>query len=282
MSDLVEGEYHGLRTAIVENDHLRLEFTLDAGPRIVRFSTRGGPNVFAETPDAQWDTVHGRPYRLLGGHRLWSSPECPLEEQVPDDGPVGVRLQPDGVDLIGSTPTHEGLSRRIELRLAPVSPQVSVRHVLENGTDRSVRIAVWALTQVRPGGIAVLPLPADELDGAQLPNRNVVLWPYSSFDDPRLELTNDAIRVAATGDDTPFKVGYLNRNGSVAYELEGVVLHKRFHPEPKAEHVDLGCNVEVYTRATFLEVETLTPLRDVPPGGALEHVEEWELRPATR
>jgi hypothetical protein len=279
VSELVEGDYHGLRTGVVENDHLRIEFTLEAGPRIVRFSTRGGRNVFAETPEAQWETVHGRPYRLLGGHRLWSSPECPLAEQVPDDAPVGVTLQGDGVDLVGSTATHEGLSRRIELRIAPDVPRVQVTHVLENGTDRSLRVAAWALTQVTPGGVAVLPLPTDELDGAQLPNRNVVLWPYTSLDDPRLAIADDAIRVAATGDDRLLKVGYLNRSGSVAYELDDVVFRKHFRPEPKEQHVDLGCNVEVYTRAEFLELETLTPLRDVAPGHAIAHVEEWELLP---
>jgi hypothetical protein len=278
VTDVVEeGEYHGVRTAIIENDHLRVEFTLDAGPRIVRFSTPGGRNVFAETPDAQWDTVHGRPYRLLGGHRLWSSPECALEEQVPDDAPVGIAWHADGVDITGGTLTHEGLARRIELRFASDGPRVRVRHVLENGTDRALRVAAWALTQVTPGGTAVLPLPTGNLDGAQLPNRNVVLWPYSSLGDKRFELGDAEIRVAATDDDTLFKVGYLNRSGSIAYELEDVTFRKRFAPEPKAEHVDLGCNVEVYTRAAFLELETLTPLRDVVPGGTIEHVEEWEL-----
>jgi hypothetical protein len=279
VSELVEGEYHGLRTGVLESDHARLEFTLDAGPRIVRFGLRGGRNVLAETPDAQWETVHGRPYRLLGGHRLWSSPECPLEEQVPDDAPVGVTMHPGGADLVGSTRTHEGLSRRIELRLASDAPRVHVKHVLENGTDRSVRVAAWALTQVTPGGVAILPLPADAPGGEQLPNRNIVLWPYTSLDDPRLELTDDALRVAATGDDRLLKIGYLNRGGTVGYELEDITFLKRFQPDPGAEHVDLGCNVEVYTRAEFLELETLTPLRDVAPGASIEHVEEWELVP---
>jgi len=265
-----------LRTGCVENDHVRLEFALDAGPRIVHFSLRDGRNVFAETPDAGWETVHGRPYRLLGGHRLWSSPECPLNEQVPDDAPVGVRMLDGGVELTGSTLTHDGLARRIELRLTSDRPGVRVLHVLENKTDQAVRAAAWALTQLTPGGVAVLPLPAGDGDGEQLPNRNVVLWPYSSVRDARLELADDAIRVA-TSTGPPFKVGCLNRDGWVAYELDGVTFRKRFEPEPEEDHGDLGCNVEVYTNAEFLELETLTPLRQVAPGDAIEHVEEWEL-----
>jgi hypothetical protein len=274
-----EGDFHGLRTRIVENMHVRVELTLDAGPRIVRFAATGGPNVFAETPEVEWETVHGRPYRMLGGHRLWSSPECPLIQQVPDDEPVDVQLLDDGAAVTGGTSTFEGLSRRIELHLSPDAPRVRVKHMLSNSTDRSIRAAAWAITQLRPGGVAVLPLHADDSAGDQLPNRNLVLWPYSSVGDPRFELADDAIRVAATDEPGLFKLGYLNRNGEVAYELEEVTFVKRFVPEPAAEHPDFGCNVEVYVRPEFLEVETLSPLRELAPGAELEHVEEWELRP---
>lgn len=265
-----------LRTEVVENEHLRLEVALDAGPRVVRLSLPGGRNVFAETPEIDWPTVHGRPYRLLGGHRLWSSPECPLDEQVPDDEPVTVRALEDGIEIEGSTTTHDGLTRRVELRLAADGPLVHVVHVLENRGDRTVRAAAWALTQVAPGGVAVLPLPGDG-GSTQLPNRTIVLWPYSSVADPRFELTDGEIRVTATDDPGFFKVGCLNHSGEVLYTLDGVTLRKRFTPEPNAEHPDFGCNVEVYVRAEFLELETLSPLRDVEPGESIVHVEEWEL-----
>jgi hypothetical protein len=267
---------NGLRTEVVENEHLRLEVALDAGPRIVWLSLPGGRNVFAETPDIDWPTVHGRPYRLLGGHRLWSSPECPLDEQVPDDEPVTVRALAHGIEVEGATRTHDGLTRRIELRPDPDRACVEVTHVLENGGERPVRAAAWALTQVAPGGVAVLPLPGDGGD-EQLPNRNVVLWPYSSAADPRFELTDGEIRVAATGDPGFFKAGCLNRSGEISYALRDVTFRKRFQPEPDADHVDLGCNVEVYVRAEFLELETLSPLRDIRPGESIVHVEEWEL-----
>lgn len=267
-----------LRTEVVENEHLRLEIALDAGPRIVWLSLPGGRNIFAETPEIAWPTVHGRPYRLLGGHRLWSSPECPLDEQVPDDEPVVVRALEDGVAIEGSTRTHDGLTRRIELHPAADGPRVRVTHVLENRGDRPVRAAAWALTQVAPGGVAVSPLPGG--GAAQLPNRNFVLWPYSSVADPRYDLTDSEIRVAATGDPGFFKVGCLNRSGTVHYELDGITFRKRFEPEPEAEHVDFGCNVEIYVRAEFLELETLSPVRDVEAGGSIVHVEEWELAPS--
>lgn len=262
-----------LRTGVLENEYLRIEYALDAGPRIVHFSRRSGRNVFAETPEIGWETVHGRPFRLLGGHRLWSSPECALEKQVPDDEPVAVRTTKDGVELIGATKTHDGLVRKIALELD--GRRVHVTHTLANDTGRRVDVAAWALTQLAPGGVAVLPFP--DGDAEQLPNRNVVLWPYSDVHDRRFEVRADAIRVAA--DDGPgfFKVGCLNRSGAIAYELGDVTFCKRFTPEADAPHVDLGCNAEVYVRAEFLELETLTPLRPLASGEELQHVEEWEL-----
>lgn len=263
------GDFHGLRTEVVETAHLRVEVAVDAGPRVVRLSAPGGANVFAETPDAGWDTVHGRPFRLLGGHRLWSAPECPLEEQLPDDRPVDVRVD-------GATVTVQDAVRRLELQLD--GPRVRVTHVLANGGGDTVRVAAWALTQLRPGGVAVLPLDGHAGE-PQLPDRNVVLWPYSSLHDPRFAFADGEMLVHAKPASGYFKVGCLNRSGRVAYELDDVTFVKRFHPEPDARHADLGCNVEVYVRDEFLELETLSPLRDLTPGATIEHVEEWELVP---
>jgi hypothetical protein len=263
------GDFHGLRTEVVETAHLRVEVAVDAGPRIVRLSTPGGTNVFAETPNAGWETVHGRPFRLLGGHRLWSAPECPLAQQVPDDEPVDVRVD-------GATITAARGPRLLELQLADDGPRVRVRHVLTNDTKAPARIAAWALTQLRPGGVAIVPLGGNG-GPEQLPDRNIVLWPYSSLDDPRFALADRELRVHAKPGESFFKVGCLNRSGQVAYELDDATFVKRFDPEPEAEHADDGANVEVYVCDEFIELETLSPLRLVAPGESIEHVEEWQL-----
>lgn len=264
------GDFHGLRTEVVESAHLRVEVAVDAGPRIVRLSTPGGRNVFAETPNAGWDTVHGRPFRLLGGHRLWTAPECPLEEQVPDDEPVDVRVD-------GTTVTAQRGARWLELRLADDGPRARVRHVLTNDTGAPARIAAWALTQLRPGGVAIVPLGGNR-GPEQLPDRNIVLWPYSSLDDPRFTFADRELRVHAEPGESFFKVGCLNRSGEIAYELDDATFVKRFEPQTDAEHADGGANVEVYVCDEFIELETLSPLHVVPPGGSIEHVEDWELR----
>ena len=55
------------------------------------------------------------------------------------------------------------------------------------------------------------------------------------------------------------------------------VFVKRFDWEPAARYPDFGCNNEVYAEGDFLEIETLGPLRLVPPDGTVEHTERWFL-----
>ena len=39
----------------------------------------------------------------------------------------------------------------------------------------------------------------------------------------------------------------------------------------------MNCNNEVYTAGGFVEVETLSPLKMLEPGEAIEYEETWEL-----
>lgn len=40
---------------------------------------------------------------------------------------------------------------------------------------------------------------------------------------------------------------------------------------------DGGCSAEIFTNAEMLELETLSPLTELPPEGVLEHTEWWSL-----
>ncbi|MEP7110297.1 MAG: hypothetical protein ABI760_20045, partial [Ferruginibacter sp.] len=77
------------------------------------------------------------------------------------------------------------------------------------------------------------------------------------------------------------KIGVTNKQGWIAYYLNGEVLIKRFGFDPGAVYPDYGCNNEIYINGQFLEVETLGPLTRIPPGGAAEHAEHWLLAKAT-
>ena len=100
-------KFHGFPTAVLENDHLRLEYLTTAGPRIVGLSYHGSPNLLADVYNMIWDTPNGD-YRPLGGHRLWVSPEAPEKTYIPDMAGLLVKEIPGGVELSGAVEASAG------------------------------------------------------------------------------------------------------------------------------------------------------------------------------
>ena len=94
---------------------------------------------------------------------------------------------------------------------------------------------------------------------------------------PRFLAGEEAIEIVTQPIARPFKLGYLNHAGWLAYRYGGVTFTKRWTPRPAQRHVDFGCNAEVYTNDRHLELETLGPLVRLSPGESVEHVEAWEV-----
>ncbi len=270
--------FHGLSTASLENEHLRLEYLTSAGPRLVRLFFGGSDeNLLAETPDLAWDTPNGR-YHLRGGHRLWTSPEDLARSCFPDDRPVEIERSAQAITLHQPHASLEGLCKTMTIRLEPDQPVVHIEHTLGNRGERAVRLAAWGITQLALGGIAVLPQNFQPADSAGLlPNRNLVLWPYTRWADPRLQMGDDYIFVTGAPAEQACKIGYLNRMGWLGYARKTLWFTKHFQPVPEADLVDLNCNAEVYVKDRFIELETLSPVRLLHPGGEIVHHESWQL-----
>ena len=77
----------------------------------------------------------------------------------------------------------------------------------------------------------------------------------------------------------PFKLGLINEAGWSAYFNRHSAFVKRFPFVPGELYPDFGVNYESYTTDFMLEMETLSPLRTLQPGEAMEHVESWHLIP---
>lgn len=282
------GTFHGLPTYILSNDHLTIEILQNAGPRIVRLHPAGREqNLFAELPHKQLPSPHG-PYTLYGGHRLWHAPETEARTYVPDDEGLRVEEIENGVRMWLKADPHSHITKALELRLDPRRPALTVQHILSNEGLWPVQLAAWGITQFAPGGLAILPQTTTPLDESALqPNRQLVLWPYTKWHDERLELHDDYILVRSQpGNEARFKIGYLNRgqgnhgpdNTVWAGHLgQGVFFRKRYRSQPELPHPDMGCNTEAFTDEGSLELETLSPLTELPPGGSLEHTELWQL-----
>jgi len=271
-------DFYGLPTRSLDNGHIRLEYLAEIGPRIVRLFAAGShENLLAELPDIKMDTVHG-PYFIRGGHRLWHSPEAFPRSYFPDNDDLLVEDRADGVPITQPVEPASGIRKSIEVRLASGQAQITLTHALKNEGSWPVELAPWAITQIRLGGVAILPQQIGALDTAGLlPNRQLVLWPYTRWADTRLQPADDLILIKADPAMPPCKIGYLNRAGWSAYLIGDTLFVKRFAPDVDLPHPDFGCNAEVYCCDRFIEVESLGPLVTLAPGATTVHVETWEL-----
>jgi hypothetical protein len=272
--------FHGLPSAVLENEHIRLEYLTNAGPRIVGLSYHGSPNMLADVYDVTWDTPNGD-YRPLGGHRLWIAPELPEKTYVPDRAGLSVREITHGVELIGADETPSGVRKSIRIELDPSAPVIRLSQRILNVSASPLTFAAWSLTQFCQGGTAILPQPVGNTDPhGLLSNRLLVLWPYTRINDPRLVLRDDYILVHAESAMPAVKVGYASQAGGLAYWWNGVLFRKTFDLHPGAVYPDNGCNAESYNGDRFIELECLGPLETFAPGQSLQLTETWELYPS--
>jgi hypothetical protein len=268
-------DFYGLPTGTLENGFVRLEYLATAGPRLVRLFLNGvAENQLAEVPGWGWDTPYGR-FLPRGGHRLWHAPEAMPRTYVPDDEGLVVEKLADGVCLVGPVEGPTGMRKSIEVRLSAGRPALTLHHRLENAGTGPVELVPWAITQLPLGGVVLLPQPVNT--SGLGPNRHLVLWPYTRWSDERLRLGDEAICVQAWPREAPFKVGYLNDRGWLAYLRAGVLFVKRFSLPGGRPYPDRNCNVELYCNDRVVELETLAPLGRLAPGQVATHTEQWEL-----
>lgn len=275
-------DYHGHPALRVSSNSLSVDILSEAGPRLVGLRLAGSSeNLLAELPDVHWGTPHGE-YHIYGGHRLWVGPEDPEITYIPDDFGLAVIKRENGVELIAAAEPITGIRKSLRIKLATDGPSLSLIHRLVNEGSRNMVLAPWAITQLPLGGRVFLPqtrgaYPAGDPNAVFRPNRHFVLWNYSRWDDPRLEINDDHVIIAGKPRMPPLKIGYLNTTGWAAYLRSGTLFVKRIDPLPQQAHLDRSCNVEVYCNDAVLELETLGPSVPLAPGESVEHRETWQL-----
>lgn len=77
--------------------------------------------------------------------------------------------------------------------------------------------------------------------------------------------------------ETPFKIGYSNLRGWLAYWLIGTLFLKHAEFDEQARYYDFGNSSECYCLDKFLELESLAPITTVAPEATATHVARWDL-----
>ncbi len=271
--------YAGWETCYrMSNGIVDLVVTADVGPRIIRFGFVGKENEFGEIA-SDIGKVGGNQWRLYGGHRLWHAPEAMPRTYSPDNQPVEVALEGDGLTVRQDVEPETHIRKALTIRLSPSSSQVQVIHTLTNEGLWAIELAPWAVTVMAKEGVALIPLPAYIPHEAKLtPACPLVLWHYTDLSDKRWTIGKRVILLRQDPSvASPQKIGIGNYHGWVACYRNRHLFVKRYEHRPDQPYPDFGSSTEVFTNAEILELETLGPLVKLQAGQSVSHQEDWFL-----
>jgi hypothetical protein len=257
------------------------------GPRIIEFKTAGGKNLFyvRETEAGG----HGESeWVFRGGWRLWIAPERRETTYVLDNSPCKAEVV-DGkvLRVIAPPQPAAGIQKTIEVSLDPAQPRMHLVSRIRNIGQQPLTYSAWSLSVMRPGGRAFVPLDVGPLDAFDA-TRMLRLWSYSELGDPRyrfgdrlVQIDQSKVQPAPAGQsgrrDDESKIGVDSAQGWAAYLLDNTLYLKRFAHDATARYPDGGSTIEVYSSAEFIEVENLSPLTTIQPGGEIAYLEDWWL-----
>ncbi|MDR1906207.1 MAG: hypothetical protein LBQ27_04740 [Clostridiales bacterium] len=271
------------RCVELSNGKIKALITVDIGPRIIFYGTADGRNVMLEDIEREVSSggayfdknfTAGERWYIYGGHRMWKAPEDDAS-YVPDNYPVKYILGDNFSEFFPPVQTNTRFCFKIRVSMSE-NGALTVVHTMENLGSVTANVAVWALTVLRPGGAEIIPL--NTTDTGFLPNNYFSYWPYNDINDKRLTGIDGYLLLKQDKDiKRAFKLGTLNKKGFAAYGVDGLLFIKKFPYINGAVYPDNNCNFETYTNNLFLEMETLSPLCAVEPGGSISHTEEFML-----
>jgi hypothetical protein len=265
-----------------------LIITLEVGPRIIRYAHHDAKNVFIELPE-QMGGSGEKEWTIRGGHRFWTAPEAEHSYDL-DNAPVQWKIIADN-EVEVTQPPSDRFGFQKSLRVAVLKDEViRVTHLLTNISKDHLAVTPWALSVMAPGGMAIVPQPPRDLHPSEfpegratepqhfLPDRELILWPYTDLTDGRYIFSEHFLRLSYHPDRPATKLGLKFSGGWVAYQNGEYVFAKHFGYDPALPYPDGGANLELFTNRSILEVESLASNFPLEPGATREHVEHWVLR----
>ena len=272
------------RCAALSAGGFKALITVDIGPRIIFYGTRDGRNVLFEDEDGTVKNSgeyfdrnfgDGTAWYLYGGHRMWKAPEDDAS-YFPDNRPVSYSIGKDSVKFVQEPQINTGLQFSINVSISK-NGGLTLTHAVQNIGKNAVKASLWAITAMKAGGTAYVPL--SRVDTGYLPNNSFSHWPYNDLADGRLTYSGGYMLLRHDGQNVkPFKIGTLSKDGLAAYSVDGLFFIKKFPYANGAVYPDRNCNFESYTSKLFLELESLSPLYVIEPNEVAEHTEHWLVR----
>jgi len=261
------------------NDKAELIISLDVGPRILSYKTPRTENVLKTYPE-QLGKAGENEWMIRGGHRLWVAPEDEALTYVPDNVSVNYDLgAPNEVKLINAGVEPWKIKKEMTVSLADNTSQVTIVHRIINEGSAPIEAASWGLSVMIPGGLEIIPHPPLGVHPRDLlPNRLMIIWPYTNLTDPRWRFGESFITLRQTANaGQPTKLGLAHKQKWIGYLTRDSLFIKTIEYQEGATYPDYGCNFETFTNQDMLEIESLGPLKKLAPGESVSHTERWHL-----
>jgi len=146
------------RNLRLANASVELIITLDVGPRVLSYRTHRTDNVF-KTYNEQLGGTGETEWMIRGGHRLWLAPEHAERSYHLDNKYVDFEPSPAGDGVVISSILETGcrIRKTVEVSLVEETSAVRVTHTATNEGTEPIPLATWALSVMKPGGIAIIP-----------------------------------------------------------------------------------------------------------------------------
>jgi hypothetical protein len=271
-------EILGLNCVELNAGQINLLVSESVGPRILSLCYKGSDNLFAELPNEYLEYPGDGNFYFYGGHRLWIAPENPAITYKPDNQPVKIKETVEFVEFCQEPDRINGFQKSFQIRSTKYENIVVIDHMIHNTGELVINCAPWAITQFRLGGVAIIPQNTDiKEDNMLLPDRSIILWPYTDINDPRISIENQFIFIRSEPSGGPLKIGVSNTRKWIAYYIDNFLFIKYAENKAPDQLVDLGAIRECYCNSKFLELETQGTFRPVLPNEIIQHREVWRI-----
>lgn len=270
----------------ISNGVIEAYVTIDVGPRIIRFGYVGGQNIMCDNraasaprDDEEFQNFFGKgkKWEILGGHRIWLSPEGYPNSYYPDLTPVKYELTENGAIFTPDAEVENSVQKQLEIKMDPDDANMHVTMYATNIAPSCQDFSIWGLTVSATGGTLIIPM--NNNDTGLLANRNISVWPYTNLADSRLHFGKHYVTLRQdTNISQSLKLGFDLNTAESYYCLGEDIFRKAYETHhPYEKYPDNNCSFETYTCATFIEIESLSPLKSVKPDETVSLTEHWSL-----
>jgi hypothetical protein len=248
----------------------KLVITTDFGPRILHLSTGNSGNILFVDEKKE---LFKNDWFIYGGHRLWVAPES---KDVYDADNNACEVTAGDNDKLEISSYNDTTKLKKTITIAEKNNDFFIRHNLENKGDVLVNGAAWALTCVLPQGTVFFPWGTT----GSWQMKKIIYWKEWMGHTTNLKSSqfiegDDLFLIKPTGEEG--KVGTGGFEGFIGVTAENYTFIKKFQRVAADNYPDDNCAIECYTCDKFIELETLSPMQVIVPGGSICHEEHWLL-----